>query len=211
MPDETSARFTRKGLAVRQRIVDATAKLMFEHGVENTSLEDVRIAAGVSGSQLAHYFADKRDLTRHVIAARRNDVRRFHTQPRLGRLDSLDALQAWADACVAEADKVYRRGGCVYGSLAGELLEADDQVHDDLAAGYDEWIELFRGGLTAMRDRGDLRDDADPRHLAVALVTAHQGGATLTFASGSVEPMRTSVDAAVDYVRSFAPRRRRKS
>ncbi len=211
MPDETSARFTRKGLAVRERIVDATAKLMFEHGVENTSLEDVRIAAGVSGSQLAHYFADKRDLTRHVIAARRNDVRRFHTQPRLGRLDSLDALQAWADACVAEADQVYRRGGCVYGSLAGELLEADDQVHDDLAAGYDEWIELFRGGLTAMRDRGDLRDDADPRHLAVALVTAHQGGATLTFASGSVEPMRTSVDAAVDYVRSFAPRRRRKS
>jgi AcrR family transcriptional regulator len=208
--DETSARFTRKGLAVRKRIVNATAELMFEHGVEGTSLEDVRSGAGVSGSQLAHYFDDKRDLTRQVIAARRDDVRHFHTQPRLGALDSVEALQAWADRCVVEVDKVYRRGGCVYGSLAGELLEADEQIHDDLAAGYDEWIDLFRAGLSTMRQRGELREEADPRHLATALVTAHQGGAMLTYATGSPEPLRVAVNAAVDYVRSFAPRRRRK-
>ena len=111
---------------------------------------------------------------------------------------------------MAEADDVYRRGGCVYGSLAGELLEADEQIHDDLAAGYDLWIELFHAGLTAMRQRGDLREEADPRHLAVALVTAHQGGAMLTYAADSPEPLRVAVYAAVDYVRSFAPRRRRK-
>jgi TetR/AcrR family transcriptional regulator, transcriptional repressor for nem operon len=209
--DDNSARFTRKGLAVRKRIVDATAELMFEHGVEGTSLEEVRGTAGVSGSQIAHYFDDKRDLTRQVIAARRDDVRTFHTQPRLGALDSIESLQAWADACVAEVDDVYRRGGCIYGSLAGELLEADEQIHDDLAAGYDQWTGLFQAGLTAMRQRGDLREEADPRHLAVALVTAHQGGAMLTYATGSPEPLRVAVDAAVDYVRSFAPRRRRKS
>ena len=210
MPDDASARFTRKGLAVRKRIVNATADLMFEHGVEGTSLEDVRSSAGVSGSQIAHYFDDKRDLTRQVIAARADDVRDFHTQPRLGALDSVEALQAWADRCVAEVDKVYRRGGCVYGSLAGELLEADEQIHDDLAAGYEEWIELFRAGLSVMRQRGELREEADPRHLAVALVTAHQGGAMLTYATGSPEPLRVAVNAAVDYVRSFAPRRKRR-
>jgi TetR/AcrR family transcriptional regulator, transcriptional repressor for nem operon len=209
--DGTSTRFTRKGLAVRQRIVDATAALMFEHGVEGTSLEDVRSSAEVSGSQIAHYFDDKRDLTRQVIAARRDDVRHFHTQQQLGALDSVEALQAWADGCVADVDKVYRRGGCVYGSLAGELLEADEQIHDDLAAGYDEWIELFRAGLSTMQQRGELREEADARHLAVALVTAHQGGAMLTYATGSPEPLRVAVNAAVDYVRSFAPRPGRKS
>jgi AcrR family transcriptional regulator len=193
---------------VRQRIIDVTAELMYERGVEGTSLEDVRAAAGVSGSQLAHYFEDKRDLTRQVIDVRRADTQRFHTQPQLGRLDSLDLLQAWADACVVDAEKVYRRGGCFFGSLVGELLEADEQIHDDFAAGYDQWIELFCTGLTAMRERGDLREDADPRHLAVALVIAHQGGAMLTYATDSVEPMRTSVNAAVDYVRAFMSRRR---
>jgi AcrR family transcriptional regulator len=202
--DDNTARFTRKGLVTRARIVKTAAQLMFERGVMATSIEDVRSAAAVSGSQIAHYFDDKRDLTRQVIAARRTDVMAFHTQPRLAALDNFDALQAWADACVADVEAVYRRGGCVYGSLAGELFEADDDVLDDLAAGYDQWLELFRAGLTAMRDRRELATDADPRHLAVALVAAHQGGAMLTHATDSPEPLRAAVNAAVDYVRSFA-------
>ena len=200
------SRFTRKGLATRARIVGVAARLMFERGIANTSIDEVRRTAGVGGSQIAHYFRDKRDLIRHVVAARRDDVRTFHTQPRLAALDSLEALQAWAAACAADIDAVYRVGGCVYGSLAGELIDADDEIHDDLSAGYDQWIELFRAGLTAMRERGDLRPDADPRHLAVSLVTAHQGGAMVTHATGDAEPLRAALHAAVDYVGSFATR-----
>jgi AcrR family transcriptional regulator len=205
MNDDTQSRYTRKGLATRARIVEVAARLMFERGVANTSIDQVRRAAGVGGSQISHYFRDKRDLTRHVVAARGDDVQAFHTQPALGALDSIDALQAWADANVADIDRVYRVGGCVYGALAGELIESDDQLHDDLSAGYDRWIGLFQGGLTAMRRRGELRPDADPRHLAVSLVAAHQGGALVTYATGDPEPMRAAVNAAVDYVRSFAP------
>lgn len=213
MTEHPSLPFTRKGLATRARIIDAAARLMFERGVANTSIDQVRRAAEVGGSQMSHYFRDKRDLTRHVVDVRRNNVRDFHTQPKFAALDSLDALRAWADACVSDIDPVYRIGGCVYGSLAGELIEADDEIHDDLAAGYDQWIELFRTGLEAMRDRGELRPEADPRHLAVALVAAHQGGAMLTHATGDPQPLRAAVNAAVDYVRSFGaappPRRGR--
>ncbi|MBV8787989.1 MAG: TetR/AcrR family transcriptional regulator [Mycobacterium sp.] len=208
MTDDTEPRFTRKGLATRARIVNVAARLIFERGIANTSIDQVRRAAGVGGSQIAHYFRDKRDLTRQVVDARRNDVRVFHTQPQFAALDSIAALQAWADACVSDIDTVYRVGGCVYGSLAGELIEADDEIHDDLSAGYDQWIALFRAGLTAMRDRGDLRPEADPQHLAVSLVVAHQGGAMLTHATGDPQPLRAAVNGAVDYVRSFAVRPR---
>ena len=197
--------FTPKGLEQRARIVDRAAQLIFERGVAQTSLADVRSAAGVGGSQLSHYFADKRDLTREVIAARTDEVIRFHTQPQLGHLDSLAALRAWAEACVAEAESVYLRGGCIYGSLAGELLEADSEVLDDLAAGYERWLALFRGGLTAMRSRGRLTAEADPRHLAAALLAAHQGGTMVTYATASEAPLRAALNGAVDYVGSFRP------
>ncbi|HEY7051368.1 MAG TPA: TetR family transcriptional regulator [Mycobacterium sp.] len=213
-PESDGGRFTQKGLATRAHIVDVAAKLMFERGVAGTSIDELRAAASVSGSQIAHYFQDKRDLTRQVITARRNEVVSFHGQRQFGAFDSLEALEAWAKTCSAHAKAVYRRGGCVYGSLAGELLEADDGVLDDLAFGYDQWIGLFQSGLTAMRRRGELRADAEPRHLAVALVAAHQGGALVTYATGSAEPLQAAVDGAVDYVRSFAPqrpRRRRKT
>ncbi|KUI39226.1 TetR/AcrR family transcriptional regulator [Mycobacterium sp. GA-2829] len=197
----SDTRFTRKGLAARSRIVDTTARLMFERGVEGTTLDEVRDAAEVSGSQLSHYFRGKDELTREVVAERRRQVAQFHLE--MGDLDSLDALQTWADACVADAETVYRRGGCIYGSLAGELVEGEAQIRDDLAAGYDEWLTLFRAALTAMKKRGDLRADADPRHLAAALVIAHQGGAMLTFVTGDPDMLRDTVYAAVDYVRQF--------
>jgi AcrR family transcriptional regulator len=202
--NDMSLRLTRKGIATRARVVTAAAQLMFERGAGNTSVEEVRTAAGVSGSQIAHYFLDKRDLTRQVIASRRSDVVAFHTQSSLGALDTLEDLRAWADACIADIDRVYRRGGCVYGSLAGELIDSDDEVRDDLAVGYDQWLGLFEAGLAAMRRRGDLRPEADPRHLAASLVVAHQGGAMLTHVTGAAEPLRAAVIAAVDYVGSFA-------
>jgi AcrR family transcriptional regulator len=199
-----TTRFTRKGLATRTRIVDATARLMFEHGVDSTTMDSVRDAADVSGSQMSHYFDGKPDLTREVVAERRRDVVEFHTQPAFGALDSMEALQSWMDACVDDAKTVYRRGGCVYGSLAGELIDGDAHIRNELAAGYDEWIELFRSGLTAMKQRGELRADADPRHLAVSLVVAHQGGAMLTFVTGDPELLRINISGALEYVRSFA-------
>lgn len=202
--DDDTAHFTRKGLETRSRIIDAAAELMLQHGVAGTSMDDLRSAASVSGSQISHYFQDKRELTRRVITARRDDLIAFHTRPEFGALADLGALQAWARACAADAETVYRRGGCRYGSLAGELLEADDDVLGVVTAGYDQWLALFRDGVLAMRERGELRSDADPRHLAVALVVAHQGGAMVSHATNDAEPMQAAVMAAADYVRSFA-------
>jgi len=70
------------------------------------------------------------------------------------------AFHTWADACMADIDIVYRKGGCVYGSLAGDVIDSDDEVRDNLAAGYDQWIGLFAAGLTAMRRRGELQPEA---------------------------------------------------
>jgi hypothetical protein len=41
-------------------------------------------------------------------------------------------------------------------------------------------------------------------------VAAHQGGTMLTYATNGAEPMRAAVNAAVDYVRSFAPQAQRR-
>ena len=51
--------WTARGAATRARIVDAATDLIYTHGVERTSLDDVMAVSGVSKSQLYHYFADK--------------------------------------------------------------------------------------------------------------------------------------------------------
>ena len=69
MQSETRARprLTPKGELVRSRIVQAAARLIYERGVAGTTLDDVKKAAVVSGSQMYHYFPDKDELVQAVI------------------------------------------------------------------------------------------------------------------------------------------------
>jgi TetR/AcrR family transcriptional regulator, transcriptional repressor for nem operon len=197
-------RLTPKGHATRERIIRAAAGLISGRGVGRTSIEDVRKAAGVSGSQMTHYFTDKQSLVCAVIGWQADQLAEFCTQPRLGGLDTFGALRQWADLSIGRLAARHGAGGCDFGSLAGELAESGPATRAELAAGYQRWHGLLRAGLQAMRDRGELRADADPGALAFALLAAHQGGALLTQAGRDVAPLRAALDAALGYVQTFA-------
>jgi TetR/AcrR family transcriptional regulator, transcriptional repressor for nem operon len=201
---EVLPRLTAKGRATRERIVATAAGLIFVHGVAGTSIDDVRRAAGVSGSQMTHYFQDKHSLIRAVIAWQADTVIGRHQQPALGRLDSFEALDLWAELNIAGQRETDCAGGCGFGSLAGELAETDAETRADLAAGFDRWEALFRDGLQAMQDRGDLRPDADPGELAVGLLAALQGGMLLTQTTRDIRHVEAALKTALDHVRSYA-------
>lgn len=197
---------TRKGRATRARIVDVASELVFLHGVAHTTMDDVRRAAGVSGSQLSHYFADKAALVRAVVAAQADATIAQHQAPELGELDTLEALERWAQLNIERQRDLDCVGGCRLGSLAGELLaESDDEdTRTCLVDGFERWLSLFRHGLAAMRERGDLRADADPEELALTLMAALQGGILLTQAMRSTRPLEASLNAALERVRTYA-------
>jgi AcrR family transcriptional regulator len=197
-------RLTPKGRATRTRIIEAAAELIYARGVAGTSIDDVRRAAGVSGSQMSHYFQDKHCLVRAVIAWQADTVLGRHQAPALGRLDSFDALRLWAQLNIEGQRERDCQGGCGFGSLAGELAESDEETRADLAGGFDRWEALFRQGLRAMRARGELRDDADPDLLATALLGALQGGMLLSQTKRDLAPLEATLGAMLGYVESFA-------
>ena len=195
---------TSRGQATRERIVNAAADAILDRGVAAVSMRDVRTAANVSGSQLSHYFGDKQSLIRAVIAHQADAVVHAHQTPDLGQLDTLAALDRWAELNIQSLQRRDCRGGCSYGSLAGELAECGESVRPDLAAGFDRWENLFRHGLTLMRDRGDLRADADPEQLTYALMAALQGGMLLAQTARNLTPLRAALTSVLEYVRTYA-------
>jgi AcrR family transcriptional regulator len=195
-------KLTAKGLATRERVVKAAAELIYEHGVQNTSNEQIREAAGVSGSQLTRHFPTKQDLVGAVIAWRADNILARHQIPELGELDSFAALRRWADTYIESQEPL--RGGCLFGSLAGEIVKAEPSHRGALAEGFERWEELFRQGLNKMRERGELRAEADPVALSRLLVAAFQGGMLLDQAAGDTTRLRDALYCALDYVESFA-------
>lgn len=199
-----SGRLTPKGQATRDRIVAAAAGLMFERGVAGTSTEDVLKAARVaSPSQLYHYFGDKRALVQAVIEYQTQSVLGFQ-RTLLSRLDSFEALEAWRDAIVGAQLARGHHSGCPIGSLSAELSDRDPRARAELATAYGQWEEAIRGGLEAMRDRGELTEDADPGRLALALLTALQGGLLMDQARQDTVALEVVLTAMIERVRCHA-------
>jgi TetR/AcrR family transcriptional repressor of nem operon len=196
-------RFTAKGLATRARIISAAAELVFAHGVARTGIEDVQRRAGVSASQMYHYFTDKFDLIRAVIA-HQADVVLAAQRPVLDELDSFAALERWRDLLVDLQEQRNCIGGCPIGSIAAELADEDPRARADLVAGFERWEAPIRDGLARMRTRGDLRTDTDTDALALALLAALQGGLLLTQTRRDTAPLRAGLDTVLAQIRTHA-------
>ena len=195
---------TAKGRATRERIVKAAAEVILADGLSSLSMVNVRRAATVSGSQLAHYFADKQALMRAVISRQMQVVLNFHRQPKLGGLQSFDDFERWIDLNMRYLRQIGYEGTPTYHALAGQLAKSDTATRETLAAGYWQWVELLEQVIQGMRDEGVLNADADPRQLAIVIVTAHQGGGTVAFTYREEWPHADAVRFAVNYLRTFA-------
>jgi len=192
---------TRKGAATRGRIVDAAAELIFQQGVARTTVEEVRDGAGVSSSQLYHYFDDKPALVRAVIE--RQADRTIGTQERFD-LSSLDGLREWRDFVVDHAREAGGHGGCPIGSIGSEIAETEPEARAVVAASFKRWEASIMAGLLRMHALGRLGPDADPRQLALALLAALEGGLLLAQVQRDPEPLAAALDAMLTLIATLS-------
>jgi TetR/AcrR family transcriptional repressor of nem operon len=195
-------RLTRRGRETRDRIVAAAAELMFERGVAETTLEDIRAAAGVSGSQVYHYFEDKQALVRAVIDHQTEAVLGAQG-PYLDHLDTMPGLRAWRDLLVEHQRQLECRGGCPIGTLGAEVAETDSAARLAAARGFRRWEGRIRDGLRAMHARGDLPAGVNPDDLALATLAALQGGLLLTQIQRETRPLEVALDAMLDRIQAL--------
>lgn len=202
------ASLTTKGARTRQRIVAVAAELMFAQGIGGTTLGDVRAAAMVSSSQLYHYFSDKQDLVRAVVAYRTDGIAGHQEQT---RLESLEDFRAWRDEFVAYKRQLISCGGCPLGSLGSELAVTDPAMRLEVAAGFDRWEGAIREGLRAMYSGGQLALDTNPDDLALAILAALQGGLLLAQIQRDTRPLEVAFDAMITLIQRLAPSRSRRT
>jgi TetR/AcrR family transcriptional regulator, transcriptional repressor for nem operon len=184
-------RLTLKGQRTRARIVAAAARLIHQRGVAATTLDDVKAAAQVSGSQLYHYFPDKDDLVQAVIGHQADTIAGNQRQADLG---SLDGLRAWRDTVIAQAKRSNGKGGCPLGSLAGQLAETDPHARTLIAAGFQQWSAAISDSLRRLQASGRLRSGIDADDFAITLLATLQGGLLLAQVQQDSRPLQTAVD-----------------
>ena len=192
-------KITSKGSQTRERIVAAAAGLMLEFGAHDTTLDDIKSASRVSSSQLYHYFDDKQAIVRAVITYQTTAI----VAPQevlLKDLSTVDGLRSWRDFVVEMQHELNFKGGCPIGGLGSEFAEVDLQIREDVLTSFVRWEQAIARGLSNMQVLGRLPASADPQRLALALLTALQGGLLLCKVQRTTAAMEVALDAVIAHI-----------
>ncbi|WP_240670163.1 TetR/AcrR family transcriptional regulator [Actinoplanes solisilvae] len=183
---------TAKGLATRQRIVDAAARLIQDNGAADTSLDDVRAATATSKSQLFHYFPDGRADLLLAVAEHEAAQVLAAQQPWLDDLTTAVSWEKWRGAVMRHYVELGDR--CPLGVLTAELGKTSPETREVVSTLYDTWESALARGTQAM---GIER----PLEVARSILVAIQGGVVMLRATGRVAYLETGLDLALTPLR----------
>jgi AcrR family transcriptional regulator len=168
MPNSTTA--TQSRPPKRERLVESARELLYEQGVQRTTLAQIAERADVPPGNVYYYYKSRDELVQAVIESRIARIRQV-----LGDLDRrptpkarLKALAAtWSDAAPEVTEH-----GCPVGSLACEL----SKDHNELA---DQGAQMIREIVDWMERQFRELGRRDAPALAVTLLAGIQGAALL--------------------------------
>jgi len=192
---------TIRGRETKARIVTAAAELMVERGVAATSVDDVLRASGVGKSQFYHYFIAKTDLVAAVLQHQLGAVLRDQD---CFDIATWDGIEGWLNSLVGQLVERGFASGCPLGTIVAEVTDRDDRLQTFAANAFALWEGKLAGGLQALKDRGGLRDDADPETLAEEALASIQGGYLLATVKREARPMKSAIRAAFSRLQSYA-------
>jgi TetR/AcrR family transcriptional regulator, transcriptional repressor for nem operon len=194
---DVSTKLTPKGQQTRRRIVEAASRLIAVHGIAGTTLEDVRLEAKVSSSQIYHYFTDKQSLILAVIDNQDNEIGR---DPMVCNFESVAAVRAWAELLVDQQREPHRHGGCPIATLGSELAVADGEELDRIATAFRRLQDLISSGYHTMQRNGALAANADPDMLATVTVATVIGGLVLAQLNQDTDALAASIEGVLTFL-----------
>jgi TetR/AcrR family transcriptional regulator, transcriptional repressor for nem operon len=154
--------------------VAAACRVLYEQGVERTTLADIALAADVPVGNVYYYFKTKDQLVEAAINAHGNDLKAT-----LSDLDRRRTPQGRLKGLVRTLTgqrELAARYGCPFGTLACELDKRADGLDRTAAEVIGILVDWAERQFRAMGSG----DRADARDLAMALVASYQGISLLT-------------------------------
>ena len=150
----------------RRRLVDGARDLVYQQGLERTTLAGVAEAADVPPGNVYYYFKTKDDLVEAAIEAHAREIEAMLVSLERHRTPKA-RLKALVRTFIEQRDLAAERG-CPHGSLCQEL----DKRDDDLQEAARRLIEIPLGWASEQFSLMGRRDADD---LAVALIASYQG------------------------------------
>jgi AcrR family transcriptional regulator len=156
----------------KKRIIAASVEVMVEKGYSQTTMDDIAAHLGVSKGALYLYFKSKEDLiveSAENMQSQLSQLRRMQ----MAASPTKNPLDVWIeifDNFVPFDPKI----NMLYFELVA-ITERNPDINKISAKNLEEEIEMIEREIASQQQKGLVRTDADPRTIAVALISSFNG------------------------------------
>jgi TetR/AcrR family transcriptional repressor of nem operon len=185
--------------STKQRLIQAGLKLLLEQGYNDLGIQELLAATGTPKGSFYHHFQDKEDFALQVLAA------------------YMEQVHAGLDACLSDpvlpplarvrrffemTMQAYEKEGylgCLMGGLGQELSGVSETFRCRIEECFATISARMAACLEEARQRGDVAEDCDVKHMADLLVDCWEGAALRSRLRRNPAPLLAMLDF---YIRS---------
>ncbi len=197
----TRTKRERDPAATRQRLIDATVRLMVQQGFSGTSVDQICRDAGMTKGGFFHHFENKEALGLAAVEW-------------WGRMGTALYAEAWQDTSLDPLKQLHRMFDimagfkrrsdeavvCMVGMMSQEMSATNSAFQAACARELNLWTENVARMLTAAKKQHQPKTKFDPMQVAWFLNSLWQGSMLIGKTCRSQELIRHNLKLARNYV-----------
>ena len=191
-------------------VVEKAMHLFWRQGYQNTSIDDIEIATGLTKGSLYKAFDNKRDLFEKCLG---HYMVRDSYKAIFLRMVDRPLIETYAhilDLLIESANNDAKRPcGCLATNVIRELSVSDSVLAREASDGLAGMQQAMEFRLSWARDKGEFRQDVDVKALASLMMVTLQGTVVLSTSTKDVASMRRARDMVIGMLESGRPKRHR--
>ncbi|MDE2387790.1 MAG: TetR family transcriptional regulator C-terminal domain-containing protein [Betaproteobacteria bacterium] len=160
----------------RESLLNQGVVFFMNQGYHGTGLQEILDAVNVPKGSFYNYFGSKEEFGAAVIQHYIEPfISRLSTHLQQSGSDALGAIRRYFDELIVELEENQFKGGCLLGSLMGEIGSTSDVCQQSLQAAIARYRDLLQSGLAQAQQQGLVRTDKTSEEMADLLINTWQG------------------------------------
>jgi TetR/AcrR family transcriptional repressor of nem operon len=204
----------RKGEQTRQRVIEAAARVMNQHGYNGSGMSELMRETGLAKGGLYRHFDSKQALAVEAFqfAFTTNHNLRFAHLDQVP--NAVDKLQKFLENYADIPSPI--PGGCPILNTGTENDDGNPALLQSAQQAFDATVKRLAGIIRVGRDRGEIRSEIIPHDLALFLFCGLEGGIFASRLQGSRQRLKTVALQLRHYLETEvrvppAPKRKRRA
>ncbi|SIO57896.1 transcriptional regulator, TetR family [Bradyrhizobium erythrophlei] len=189
-------------------VVRKATHLFWRRGYQNTSIDDIETATGLTKGSLYKAFDNKRDLFKKCLD--HYMVRDSYKAIFLRMVDRplIETYAHLLDLLIESVNNDAKRPcGCLATNVIRELSASDSVLATEASEGLAGMQQAMEFRLSWARDKGEFNQDIDVKALASLMMVTLQGMVVLSTSTKDAASMRRARDMVVGMLENSRPKR----